>query len=70
MRLPITIDNKILVSIEDQGPGSKPDGLGIGLAISRSIIEEHGGGIWYCDNIAGGSIFSFSLPLYKGNNNE
>lgn len=85
IRTGTTIDNKILVSIEDQGPGvpaelqaqlfetfftSKPDGLGIGLAISRSIIEEHGGGIWYCDNIAGGSIFSFSLPLYKGNNNE
>ncbi len=85
IRTGVTLGNQILVSIEDQGSGvpadlqgqlfetfftSKPDGLGIGLAISRSIIEAHGGGIWYCDNIAGGSIFSFSLPLYKGNNNE
>lgn len=84
IRTGTTLDNQIIVSIEDQGPGvpaelqqqlfetfftSKPDGLGIGLAISRSIIEEHGGGIWYCNNITGGSIFSFSLPLHKENNN-
>jgi len=41
---------------------SKPNGLGMGLAISRSIIEAHGGRLWAENNEAGGATFIFSLP--------
>jgi signal transduction histidine kinase len=69
---------KVLVSVEDSGPGidatnaqrifepaftTKTHGMGLGLAICRSIVEEHGGRIWWCANPGGGSIFRFALPL-------
>ncbi|MHA2315616.1 MAG: sensor histidine kinase, partial [Candidatus Hermodarchaeia archaeon] len=38
-------------------------GLGIGLSISRSIIEAHGGRIWAESNPAGGATFRFTLPM-------
>lgn len=40
----------------------KPNGLGIGLAVSRSIIEAHGGGISYYSPPEGGTVFHFTLP--------
>src|SRR5262249_43826099 len=67
------------VSIEDSGPGVPPDkdkqifepffttkatGMGMGLAIARTIIERHGGRIWV-DTTGAGAIFRFTLPTAR-----
>jgi C4-dicarboxylate-specific signal transduction histidine kinase len=67
-----------LVAIEDSGVGlkasqmdqlfepfytTKPDGLGLGLSISRSIIEAHGGRLWAETGAGRGAIFKFTVPL-------
>jgi len=41
---------------------TKDDGMGIGLAVSRSIIESHRGRIWAKPNDGPGATFSFSIP--------
>ncbi|HLQ78162.1 MAG TPA: ATP-binding protein, partial [Terriglobia bacterium] len=41
---------------------TKPDGIGMGLTISRSIIESHGGRLWAVPNETG-SVLSFTLPV-------
>jgi two-component system sensor kinase FixL len=66
------------VSVCDTGPGidpvvaarlfepfntSKPDGMGIGLSISRTIVEAHGGQIWTEPGPDGGTVFRFTLPV-------
>jgi signal transduction histidine kinase len=63
--------------VDDSGPGldpkfkdrifepffsTKPDGMGMGLMLSRSIIENHGGNLWATDNVPHGAIFHFTLP--------
>jgi two-component system sensor kinase FixL len=68
----------VRISVMDRGPGvaaglidavfepfvtSKPQGLGLGLAICRSIIAAHGGRIWAANNPGRGATFSFVLPV-------
>ena len=70
-------DAEVRIEIEDTGAGidaknmdhlfgafftTKSDGMGMGLSISRSIIEAHGGRIWATRNPAGGATFQFTLP--------
>jgi len=42
---------------------TKPNGIGMGLPISRTIIEAHGGRIWAENNNGGGAVFRFTLPI-------
>ena len=43
---------------------TKPQGLGMGLGISRSIIEAHGGRLWAEANAPKGALFQFTLPTF------
>ena len=42
---------------------TKAGGMGIGLSVSRSIVEAHGGRIWTEPAPGGGALFAFTLPL-------
>ena len=41
---------------------TKPQGMGIGLSVSRSVLERHGGRLWAVAHEGTGATFSFSLP--------
>ncbi len=77
--------SSVEVSIADTGPGiaadvrprlfqpfvtSKAAGMGVGLSISRSIIEAHGGRLWAEDNPGGGTIFRFTVPSARTDHAE
>ena len=69
--------DQVLISVSDTGVGlppgeadeifnafftTKPQGSGMGLAISRSIVESHGGSLWATSNDGQGATFHFTLP--------
>jgi two-component system sensor kinase FixL len=71
----------VVVEVRDTGPGfdqdsfgrlfnsfytTKPEGMGMGLAICRSIIEAHGGKISAALNEPHGAVFRFTLPAVQG----
>jgi PAS domain S-box-containing protein len=71
----------VLLAVRDSGPGldpaaldrlfdtfytTKPNGLGLGLSICRSIIEAHGGRIWADANVPHGAVFQFTVPSDPG----
>ncbi len=75
--------NSVQVIVEDTGAGfesdeaerlfepfytTKPNGLGMGLAISRSIVEAHGGRLWGTPNDGHGSTFQFVIPIENPGN--
>jgi PAS domain S-box-containing protein len=77
IRSQLTGDSQLLVSVTDDGIGlptgdveeifkgfvtTKSDGTGLGLTISRSIVESHGGRIWANANSGRGATFNFTLP--------
>jgi signal transduction histidine kinase len=43
-------------------PTTKPHGTGMGLRISRSVVDSHGGRLWAADNSPRGESFYFALP--------
>lgn len=70
--------NNLIVTVRDTGAGldaanlervfdafftTKADGMGMGLAISRTIIESHGGRLWATSNSPQGAVFQFTLPV-------
>jgi C4-dicarboxylate-specific signal transduction histidine kinase len=58
----IGLDSECLARLFDAFYTTKPQGMGMGLAISRSIIEAHGGRLWATPNAHQGAVFQFTLP--------
>ena len=69
---------EVVIAVRDSGPGlepegrerlfeafytTKPQGLGLGLAISRRIIEAHGGRLWATANVPQGAVVQFTVPI-------
>jgi PAS domain S-box-containing protein len=59
----VGLDPKNLDRLFDAFHTTKPDGMGMGLAISRSIIEAHGGRLWATAAEPSGAVFQFTLPV-------
>lgn len=76
-----TDDGQILITVRDCGTGVEPnilenvfqaffttkkEGMGLGLSISRTIVEAHGGRMWALSNNDQGATFQFTLPMVAG----
>ena len=74
-------NNQVRLSVQDAGLGfgdhsaerlfeafytTKSSGMGIGLSVSRSIVESHNGRLWAQANDGPGATFAFSIPEYSG----
>ena len=74
---------QVVVAVRDSGKGltdkdaerifdpfftTKAEGMGLGLSISRRIIEDHGGTLWATNNEDNGATIQFALPLEVGMN--
>jgi PAS domain S-box-containing protein len=77
----VTETRSLQVMVQDTGPGlsddalarvfqpfytTKATGMGMGLSISQSIIEAHGGQLWARSSLGKGAMFGFSLPIEEG----
>jgi len=75
----------VFVAVADSGPGLvlaqadrlfeafftiKPEGMGMGLSICRSIIDAHSGRLWASPNLPNGAVFQFTLPTAVGDANK
>lgn len=75
------LEDQALVTVSDTGPGIAPqiaenlfapfmttkrDGMGVGLSISRTIVEAHGGRLWVEETPGGGATFKFTLKTVEG----
>jgi two-component system sensor kinase FixL len=58
------IPEALLPRIFDSGVSTKESGMGLGLSISRTIVEAHGGRIW-AENAAEGARFLFEIPVRR-----
>jgi two-component system sensor kinase FixL len=77
----LTPDGRVRISVSDNGPGvsrtlgnnifhpfvtTKPEGLGVGLAMSRSIVHSYGGELGFSENPEGGAVFTIHLKAESG----
>jgi signal transduction histidine kinase len=64
----IGLDDALVEKVFEPFFTTKASGLGMGLALSRSIVEAHGGRLWATPNPVGGATFRFVLPVMDATN--